>query len=151
MTTTGGTAAASPLSGYPLRSYDKLRYADTDRQGHVNNAVFSTFFETGRVELIHQLRQVAADPAKDFVIAKITIEYLKELLWPGEAEVGSRVIRVGTSSIIIEQLLTSEGLPHARAESVMVLTDTSTRRSTPLDDLSRSTLETLRGDVPPLD
>lgn len=138
----------NPLSGYPLRSYDKLRYADTDRQGHINNAVFSTFFETGRVELIHRLRQVAADSAKDFVIAQITIEYLKELLWPGEVEVGSRVIRVGTSSITIEQLLVAEGLVHARAESVMVLTDTTTRRSTPLDDLSRSTLETLRGDVP---
>ncbi|HLS34366.1 MAG TPA: thioesterase family protein, partial [Brevibacterium sp.] len=85
---------------------------------------------------------------KDFVIAQITIEYLKELLWPGEVEVGSRVIRVGTSSITIEQLLVAEGLAHARAESVMVLTDTTTRRSTPLDDLSRSTLETLRGDVP---
>ncbi|GAA4506739.1 hypothetical protein GCM10023159_03640 [Brevibacterium yomogidense] len=135
----------SPLSGYPMRSYDKLRYADTDRQGHVNNAVYSTFFETGRVELMHQLRQVAADPARDFVLAKITIEYLKELLWPGDVEVGSRVVRVGTSSITVEQLLVSEGIPHARAESVMVLTDTSTRRSTPLDDLSRSTLDTLRG------
>lgn len=141
----GNSPVASPLSGYPMRSYDKLRYADTDRQGHVNNAVYSTFFETGRVELMHQLRQVAADPARDFVLAKITIEYLKELLWPGDVEVGSRVVRVGTSSITVEQLLVSEGIPHARAESVMVLTDTSTRRSTPLDDLSVSTLDTLRG------
>ncbi|WP_232483214.1 acyl-CoA thioesterase [Brevibacterium yomogidense] len=141
----GASPMPSPLSGYPMRSYDKLRYADTDRQGHVNNAVYSTFFETGRVELMHQLRQVAADPARDFVLAKITIEYLKELLWPGDVEVGSRVVRVGTSSITVEQLLVSEGIPHARAESVMVLTDTSTRRSTPLDDLSRSTLDTLRG------
>jgi acyl-CoA thioester hydrolase len=54
------------------------------------------------------------------------------------------VIRVGTSSIIVEQVLASEGIVHARAESVMVLTDTTTRRSTPLDDRSRSTLESLR-------
>ena len=142
--TTGGSSQDSPLSGFPLRSYDKLRYADTDRQGHVNNAVFSTFFETGRVELIHQLRQVAADSARDFVIAKITIEYVAELLWPGDVEVGTRVIRVGTSSIVVEQVLVSEGIVHARAESVMVLTDTTTRRSTPLDDRSRSSLENLR-------
>lgn len=142
--TPGDRAQDSPLSGFPLRSYDKLRYADTDRQGHVNNAVFSTFFETGRVELIHQLRQVAAETTRDFVIAKITIEYLAELLWPGDVEVGTRVIRVGTSSIVVEQVLVSEGIVHARAESVMVLTDTTTRRSTPLDDRSRSTLENLR-------
>ncbi|MET3446565.1 hypothetical protein [Ralstonia sp. 1138] len=27
------------LSDYPLHSTDKLRYGDTDRQGHINNAV----------------------------------------------------------------------------------------------------------------
>jgi len=25
---------------FPLKVYDKIRYADTDRQGHVNNALF---------------------------------------------------------------------------------------------------------------
>jgi acyl-CoA thioester hydrolase len=30
---------------------DVLRYADTDRQGHVNNAVFATFLESGRVRV----------------------------------------------------------------------------------------------------
>lgn len=40
---------APTLAAYPLHSRDKLRYGDTDRQGHINNAVFATFFETGRV------------------------------------------------------------------------------------------------------
>ena len=31
---------------FPSRTHDKLRYNDTDRQGHVNNAVFSTFLES---------------------------------------------------------------------------------------------------------
>ena len=38
---------------FPLKTYDKIRYADTDRQGHVNNAVFSTFLETGRVKILY--------------------------------------------------------------------------------------------------
>jgi acyl-CoA thioester hydrolase len=33
---------APKLTDYPLRTYEKLRYADTDRQGHVNNAIFAT-------------------------------------------------------------------------------------------------------------
>ncbi|WP_051297683.1 acyl-CoA thioesterase [Brevibacterium album] len=139
------TPGEQPLSGFPLRAFDKLRYADTDRQGHVNNAVYATFFETGRVELADRLRQVSADPAREFVLAQITIEYRRELLWPGEVQVGTRVARIGTSSIGVEQLLVCEGLVHARAESVMVLTDTGTRRSTPLDPGARATLETLMG------
>lgn len=35
---------------FPRRTFDKVRYADTDRQGHVNNTAFSSFFETGRVD-----------------------------------------------------------------------------------------------------
>ena len=42
-----------PLDQFPLHSFDKLRYADTDRQGHVNNATFATFLETGRVEFLY--------------------------------------------------------------------------------------------------
>ena len=37
---------------FPFRTRDKLRYGDTDRQGHVNNAVFATFLETGRVDML---------------------------------------------------------------------------------------------------
>jgi hypothetical protein len=33
------------LPDFSLQAFDKLRYADTDRQGHVNNANFSTFLE----------------------------------------------------------------------------------------------------------
>ena len=40
------------LDDFVALSREKLRYSDTDRQGHVNNAVFSTFLETGRVELL---------------------------------------------------------------------------------------------------
>lgn len=37
------------LKDFPSVTFDKIRYGDTDRQGHVNNAVFSAFLETGRV------------------------------------------------------------------------------------------------------
>ncbi len=41
------------IGDFPVVTTDKLRYCDTDRQGHVNNAVFLTFLETGRVELLY--------------------------------------------------------------------------------------------------
>ena len=37
------------IEDFPLRTYEKLRYVDTDRQGHINNAVFASMMETGRV------------------------------------------------------------------------------------------------------
>jgi acyl-CoA thioester hydrolase len=52
------------LAQFPLHAYDKLRYADTDRQGHVNNAVFATALETGRVELLHDPSLPLAEPGR---------------------------------------------------------------------------------------
>ena len=44
-------APTRPLDAYPSRTSADIRYADMDRQGHVNNAVYSTFLESGRVNL----------------------------------------------------------------------------------------------------
>ena len=42
-----------PLEAFPTQVTENIRYGDTDRQGHVNNAVYATYFESGRVDLLH--------------------------------------------------------------------------------------------------
>ncbi len=116
------------LDDYPLRSFDKLRYGDTDRQGHVNNAVFSTFLETGRVEMIYDGRAALNDPGCAFVIAHLDLDFIGEVMWPGRVEVGSGVKSVGRSSLRLEQTLFQDGRVVARAETVMVQVNETTRR-----------------------
>lgn len=128
---------------FPLTTTDKLRYSDTDRQGHVNNAVFATFFETGRVEIISQIEQHAEVTDREFVLARITIDYLQEVHWPGTVTIGSRISRVGSSSLTVEQVIVVDEAVCARAESVMVQIRTSTRRSEPFDDAARKFFDTL--------
>lgn len=128
---------------FPLTTTDKLRYSDTDRQGHINNAVFATFFETGRVEIISQIERHAEVTDREFVLARITIDYLQEVHWPGTVTIGSRISRVGTSSLTVEQVIVVDETVCARAESVMVQIRTSTRRSEPFDDATREFFDTL--------
>ena len=119
---------------YPLWTADVLRYADTDRQGHVNNAVFSTFFETGRVRLLLDPAQPLAPDGCAFVIARITIDFRGEILWPGEVRIGTAITSTGRSSFVLAQGLFVDERCVATAESTIVLTDQSTRRSTALPD-----------------
>ncbi|MCT1921100.1 acyl-CoA thioesterase [Brevibacterium luteolum] len=128
---------------FPLTTTDKLRYSDTDRQGHINNAVFATFFETGRVEIISQIDRHSEVSDREFVLARITIDYLQEVHWPGSVTIGSRVSRVGTSSLTVKQVIFVDETVCARAESVMVQIRTSTRRSEPFDDATREFFSTL--------
>ncbi len=136
-------SAEPTLDSFPARAYDKLRYGDTDRQGHVNNAVFATYFETGRVEMILAADASLLAPGQSFVLARIEIDLVAEILWPGTVEIGSAIGRIGRSSIGIEQALFQNGRLCARATSVVVLVDDATRRSTPFSADAIARLEAL--------
>ncbi len=128
---------------YPLRTHDKLRFSDTDKQGHINNAVYSTFYETGRTQTFEQAHKVADTQDCEFVIAQVTIQYLKEMHWPGTVEVGSRIQRVGNSSIVLEQAVFQDGNLCSKAESVCVQINTASRKSQPFDETTRNFFESL--------
>ena len=122
------------LDDYAARTHDKLRYADTDRQGHVNNAAFATFLETGRVEVLYDPESPLADEGASFVIARLALDFRAELTWPGEVHIGTRVRRVGRSSVTLEQGLFQDDACVATAETVIVHVDDMTHRSRPLSE-----------------
>jgi acyl-CoA thioester hydrolase len=133
--TTEGEAALSPgteRASYKIWTYDKLRYGDTDRQGHVNNAVYSTFFETGRVAFLYDKDLALAAPGCEFVVARLAIDFHAELFYPGTVDIGTRVLRVGRSSFTVGQGVFMGDLCAATAEIVCVQTSTETRRSAAL-------------------
>jgi acyl-CoA thioester hydrolase len=132
------------LDQFPLQTHEKLRYRDTDRQGHVNNAVFATMLETGRVEVLYSPAQPLWSEGCSFVIVSLNVNFLAEITWPGWVEVGSRVARIGRSSVIIEQALFQEGRCVATAETVVVHMNDAEKRSHPLNELAVAYLESLR-------
>jgi acyl-CoA thioester hydrolase len=128
------------LGDFPARTFDKLRYGDTDRQGHVNNAVFATLFETGRVSVIHHADTPLLVAGFSFVIARIAIDYRAELFWPGQVDIGTGVHAVGRSSVTFSQALFQDGRLAAMAQSVVVQVDAKTRRPAVLGDEARGRL-----------
>ncbi|WP_374545594.1 acyl-CoA thioesterase [Rhodoblastus sp.] len=142
-----GAAAEPVLSDFPFHAREKLRYGDTDRQGHVNNAVFATFLETGRVEMLINGGADLMGPDGAFVLARLLLDYRREVNWPGEVEIGTRVLSIGRSSLRLAQAVFQDGACVASGESVVVLTDVTTRRSKPFSDEARAYLERSAGDA----
>lgn len=132
---------AMAITDFPLQATDKVRYADTDRQGHVNNAVFSTFLETGRVELLYRTAASLNHPNSEFVIAKLSLEFRAEILWPGLVQIGTRVASISRSSVKLEQAIFQAEQCCAFAETIVVLIDTKSRRSTPLSEAAIAMLD----------
>jgi acyl-CoA thioester hydrolase len=51
------------LASYPHRVTEIIRFGDLDPQGHVNQAVFLTYFESGRVAMFRNPDLSSACPA----------------------------------------------------------------------------------------
>jgi acyl-CoA thioester hydrolase len=125
---------ASERTSYPVWTFDKLRYGDTDRQGHINNAVYATFFETGRVSFLYDERLALKSEGCEFVVAHLAIDFLAELHYPGRVDIGTRVLRVGSSSFTVGQGVFKEERCVATAESVVVQMNEETRLAHPLSE-----------------
>lgn len=129
------------LTDFPFVTTDKVRYNDTDRQGHVNNAVFATYMELARVEVLHHSDLGLREDGASLVLARLVIDFRAEIHFPGEVQIGTRVGKVGRSSIAFENAIFQHGQLCGYGEAVVVLVDGSTKRSRPISDASRTRLE----------
>ncbi len=134
-------ASATERTAYPLWTQDTIRYADHDGQGHVNNAVFATFFETGRVTHIRAQDAPLLDRNETFVLVRLEIDFLAELRWPGSVDIGLRVLSVGRSSYRLGQALFTGERCAATAVAVIVLLDATTRKPKPITPPIRAWLD----------
>jgi len=137
-------AAPPRLEDFPVRVTDIIRFGDVDRQGHVNNAVFSTYLESGRVVIIWDEENGLQVPGATSVLARIEIDFLKELHWPGTVEIGTAVAEIGRSSYMFVQAIYCAGVCAATARVTMVLIDSVTRRARPLPPVLIERLNRLR-------
>ncbi len=133
------------ISDYPFITGDKVRYSDTDRLGHVNNAVFLSFLETGHVELLENPESPIVAPGANLVLATVTLDFVDEIRWPGDIRVGTRVTRLGRSSIAFEQALFQGERCVARASDVLVQVDAATKKALPFGEKARVRIEAMIG------
>ena len=116
------------------------RYSDYDSRGHVNNAVYLTYFEIGRVHAWLAATD-SADP--NFIIAEARITYRSPAML-GEP----LVIEVTTSEIRNKAWVWSyrvlderDGRVVAEGATTQVMYDYEQHRSVPIPDELRAALE----------
>jgi acyl-CoA thioester hydrolase len=125
---------APQLSAYPHRVTDNIRFGDLDPQGHVNQAVFLTYFETGRVAMFRNHDLGIGVPGLTFVMVRMEVDYMKELHWPGSIDIGTGIAEFGRSSFKASQAIFRDGACVAVGKATLVCMDIKTRKATPLPD-----------------
>jgi len=117
-------------AGMVYWAQEKIRFQDVDAVGHVNNVAIATYAESGRVEMLTSALPTGlqGNDRPFWVIAELTIRFRGQAHYPGTVDVGTRVTRLGNSSITLGQGLFVDGRCIATTESVIVLVDPATGR-----------------------
>jgi acyl-CoA thioester hydrolase len=132
---------APRLTDYPHQVTDIIRYADLDPQGHVNNAVFSTYLETGRVAMFRNRDLGIGVENATVVLVRQEIDFLRELRWPGEVMVGTALATLGRTSFTMAQVIFAGEHCAAVGRATMVMLDATTRKPRPLPPEAIARLE----------
>ena len=116
----------------------RVRYSEIDGQGVVFNAHYLTYFDTTITEYFRALgydqMPTPKRPASISTSSSRWIEYKAPILFDWELEVGARVLRIGTSSLVLELAIFRKGGIDALAtgEIVWVHTSQNTHRPVPI-------------------
>jgi len=106
-----------------------IRFSDQDSMGHVNNVSIAAYIEAGRTMLLESFLNQFDHPGLDYILARVAIDYRRELNYPGSVDVGARVIRLGSKSLTAGYGVFQGDICYATAECVNVFYDMNTRRS----------------------
>lgn len=124
---------------FPKWKEIQVRYRDLDTLRHVNNAIFSTYFEEARIHFLHSFDRLAADfgHSKSFVLVHIEIDYIGQVHYPSKLIIGSRLDKTGNTSVHTFQAAFDEKTKELKAvcRSVLVWYDVAKQRPARLPEL----------------
>lgn len=134
------------LSQFKYKFPLQMRWNDLDALGHVNNALFITYFETARGGYM-----LEACPGWDwtkqmFLIGNVNASFHKELLLTAKnPSVYMRTSKIGNKSFELSYAVVSDGkegkLIHATGSSTQVMFDMRAKQTIAIADWIKEQLE----------
>ncbi len=114
-----------------------VRFRDLDALGHVNNAVFMTYFELGRLQFSKTMFKVSDPSDFSFILAHICCDYLRPVKMNDRVSLQLWVRDIGTKSFSFGYKLVDlfdDAIVYATGESVQVCYDYTTEKSIPISE-----------------
>lgn len=115
----------------------QLRWKDIDQFGHVNNAVYLTYFETARYYYNRDVNQWDWNQDQ-YIIASIKVDYLRPIFYPGDIMVYLRIGDIGDKSFVFHYAITFEknGIEKlaATGQSTQVFYDVRNQKTIPIPE-----------------
>jgi acyl-CoA thioester hydrolase len=144
--------SARPGPGdFPVAAPIEVRFRDVDAMGHVNNAVYLTYFEVARGRYWKALGEAELPRLRTYVVARAEIDFRSPATLEDDLLCHVRMASFGRRSFTMEYLLVdrSGGRTIAEARTVQAMFDYETRSARALDERTRDAVRRFEGrDIP---
>ena len=122
-----------------------VRFRDLDAMGHVNNSVFFTYFEEGRIDFSHKVFNISDPSGFSFIMAHIRCDFLLPVKLGHRLTLQMWVNSIGKKSFgygykLVER--SDESVIFALGESIQVCYDYTENKSIPVPDEMKAKLST---------
>jgi len=80
------------------------RWGDADAFGHINNTLYSRYYESARFAYFEKAMDMEfdMDSKEGLILADMKVAFLQQLHYPTVMEIGSRVSRLGNTSLVMD-------------------------------------------------
>lgn len=123
----------------------QVRFSDIDVMGHVNNAVYLSYFEMTRVHYFKELLGLEWDwKSYGILLVRNEIDYIKPILIQHVPEIHMYFEEAGSKSIRLSYEVKVDGEIYTKGISVLVSFDSRIGKTTVIPEEMRTALENLR-------
>lgn len=134
---------------YRFAKQIEVQFRDCDPLGHVNNAVYVTYFEVARFAYCREALGYDQWGPLSFIMARVECNFRSQARLADPLDVRIRLSEIGRSSFVFEYEIVhaAEGRVVADGRSVQVMFDYEAQRSVPVPDDFRQRVERFEGRI----
>lgn len=137
------------VSDFPVVTTLPVQWGDQDAFQHVNNTVYLRWCESGRIAYLVQTGLDGPSEQNPIgpILAALSCNFRRPVTYPDQVRIGTRVTRLGGSSLTMEHVIVSESQQAvvADASSTLVVFDYRGQTSQPIPQEFRDAIARIEG------
>lgn len=123
----------------------QIRFADIDSMGHVNNAVYLSYFEFTRVYYFNALLGENWDwETKGIILAHTELSFIKPIKLNDQAFIEMMIGNIGNKSFTFHYAISVDGQLATKGSSTLVAFNTKLQKSIAIPSEMKSSFEALK-------
>lgn len=123
----------------------QIRFADIDSMGHVNNAVYLSYFEFMRVYFFNEILGENWDwESKGIILAHTELSFIKPIELNDEAFIEMEIGNIGTKSFTFHYTIRVDGEPTTKGSSTLVAFNTKLQESIAIPSEMKASFKDLK-------